>query len=107
VIFTDQTEAVESAGWQVEPGETGNSSLMTAVREALLGHSQTPEADKAVAALWQDHQLSFDDLSQWTAGRAQNLAASVGKRQKVVYSPTAPGSAIHPLILGTRNVANQ
>lgn len=106
VIFTDQTEAIESAGWQVQPGERGNSSLMTAVREALLGHSQTPEADKAVAALWQDQQLSFDDLSQWTANRAQRLAESVGKRQKVVYSPTAPGSATHPLILGTRTSPN-
>ncbi|MFN5906167.1 MAG: hypothetical protein ACK5A3_08950, partial [Planctomyces sp.] len=106
VIFTDQTEAIESAGWQVQPGERGNSSLMTAVREALLGHSQTPEADKAVAALWQDQQLSFDDLSQWTANRAQRLAESVGKRQKVVYSPTAPGSARHPLILGTRTSPN-
>lgn len=107
VIFTDQTEAIESAGWQVQPGERGNSSLMTAVREALQGHSQTPAADKAVAALWQDQNLSFDDLSQWTADRAQRLAESIGKRQKVVFSPTAPGSAMHPLILGTRRTTDQ
>lgn len=102
VIFTDQTEAVESALWQVRSGETGNSSLLTAVREALLGRSQFADADKAVAALWQDQNLSFDDLAEWTVNRARRLADSVGKRQKVLYSPTAPDSAAHPLILGTR-----
>ncbi|MFM7867057.1 MAG: hypothetical protein ACKPHU_22830, partial [Planctomycetaceae bacterium] len=49
VIFTDQTEAVESALWQVRSGEPGNSSLLTAVREAMLGRSQSADADKAVA----------------------------------------------------------
>jgi WD40 repeat protein len=102
VIFTDQTEAVESALWQVRSGEPGNSSLLTAVREALLGRSQSADADKAVAKLWQDQKLSFDDLAEWTADRAQRLADSVGKRQKVLYSPTAPASAVHPLILGSR-----
>ncbi|MFM7922799.1 MAG: hypothetical protein ACKPJJ_21480, partial [Planctomycetaceae bacterium] len=64
--------------------------------------SQSADADKAVATLWQDQNLSFDDLAEWTADRAQRLADSVGKRQKVLYSPTAPASAVHPLILGSR-----
>ena len=102
VIFTDQTEAVEAATWQLRSGETGSSSLLLAVREALSGSSLNPAANSAVATLWQDQTLSFDDLAQWSVERAHQLAVSAGKRQNVLFSPTAPNSALQPLILGTR-----
>ena len=102
VIFTDQTEAIEAATWQLRSGETGSSSLLLAVREALSGSSLNPAANSAVATLWQDQTLSFDDLAQWTVERAHQLAVSAGKRQNVLFSPTAPNSALQPLILGTR-----
>lgn len=101
VLFADRSDAVEAATLQVHRTDSGNTALMLAVREALVGSDVNGEVQSAVAALWNDRTLTFEDLSAYTSGRATQAAKSLGKNQKVIASPTAPTSHLRPLILGS------
>jgi WD40 repeat protein len=100
VLFADRSDAVEAATLQVHRSDPGNTAMMLAIREALVGSDVSGEVQTAVAALWNDRRLTFEDLAGYAAGRATQAAKSLGKSQKVIASPTAPGSHLRPLILG-------
>ncbi len=100
VLFADRSDAVEAATLQVHRSDPGNTALLLAIREALVGSDVSGEVQAAVAALWNDRTLTFEDLSGYAASRATQAAKSLGKSQKVIASPTAPGSHLRPLILG-------
>jgi hypothetical protein len=100
VLFADRSDAVEAATLQVHRSDPGNTAMMLAIREALVGSDVSGEVQTAVAALWNDRRLTFEDLAIYAAGRATQAAKSLGKSQKVIASPTAPGSHLRPLILG-------
>jgi hypothetical protein len=101
VLFADRSDAVEAATLQVHRSDPGNTALMLAVREALVGSDVSTEVQSSVAALWSDRTLTFEDLSGYASGRATQAAKSLGKTQKIVASPTAPTSHLRPLILGS------
>ncbi|MFM7057138.1 MAG: hypothetical protein ACKO2P_09480 [Planctomycetota bacterium] len=103
VLFADRSDAVEAPTLQVHRSDPGNTALMLAVREALVGSDVSGDVQSAVAALWNDRSLTFEDLSEYTATRATQAAKSLGKTQKVIASPTAPTSHLRPLILGSGN----
>lgn len=102
VLFTDRSDPVEAATLQVHPNEPGNTALILAIREALVGSDLNRDVQNAVAQLWNDQNLSFDDLANYSATRAAEAAKTLGKSQKIIASPTAPNSHLHPLILGSR-----
>ncbi|MFM7039032.1 MAG: WD40 repeat domain-containing protein [Planctomycetaceae bacterium] len=100
VLFADRSDAVEAASLQVHRADRGNTAMMLAVREALVGSDVSGEVQAAVAALWNDRTLTFEDLSSYASDRATQAAKSLGKSQKVIASPSAPASHLRPLILG-------
>ena len=102
VLFADRSDPVEAATLQVHPNEPGNTALILAIREALVGSDLNSDVQNAVAALWNDQTLTFDDLANYSATRAAAAAKTLGKSQKVIATPTAPNSHLHPLILGNR-----
>jgi hypothetical protein len=101
VLFADRSDAIEAATLQVRRSDPGNTALLLAVREALVGSDVNSDVQSAVAALWNDRSLTFEDLSAYTAERAVQAAKSLGKTQKVIASPAAPASHLRPLILGS------
>jgi hypothetical protein len=101
VLFADRSDAIEAATLQVRRSDPGNTALLLAVREALVGSDVNSEVQSAVAALWNDRSLTFEDLSAYTAERAVQAAKSLGKTQKIIASPAAPASHLRPLILGS------
>lgn len=103
VLFADRSDPVEAATLKVRTNEPGNTALILAIREALVGSDLDSDVQTAVATLWNDQVLTFEDLANYSATRAAAAAKALGKSQKIIATPTPPNSHLHTLILGHRH----
>jgi WD40 repeat protein len=100
VIFADQTEPVEASSYQVRKSDPGNTALLAAIRETLIGSEVNLDVTTAVTDLWRDNSLTFEELTDYSQPRIRQLAKSLGKNQRIVFTPKAPSGHLRPLILG-------